>query len=228
MGRVDQFIAEEFPQIKEKEKKERELEGYYSSLAGEFLGLLKSYKSIFGVEGEAVGWYEFFKNYLERIKSSPRIVTYVDDFVLKQLTSLLEKCPREDYFAEGMEAFSFWALLYLPALFFASLYLISHGKQDLFLKVALIGGGVFPLFSRRGRRMIPAYALLLALLGYFPDFFLNLSWFWKVAFLGLYSLVFLSYQAAVYAKARCAAFAFPISFGVVQELFNRLKKEASQ
>jgi len=228
MGKVDEFILKELPQIKEKEKKEKETENYYSKLAWEFLAALESYKKILGVNPESAQWYEFFKNYLKRISSSPRVVSYLDDFVLKQLSSLFEKCPKGEYFIEGVGAYFFWTMLYLPALFFLSLSYLSHNSQDVFLKVAAVGGVFIPLLSRKGRKMILSYVFILVALGFFPEFFVNLPLAWKLAFITLYSFLVLFYWARVYAIAKCAEFAFPVSFITVQELVNRLAKEVSQ
>lgn len=223
MGKIDQFISKELPQIKDKEEKERKTEEKLANLASGIKSYLDNYKKVFGINSENAMWYEFFKAYLSKIATSPREATYIEDFILKHISSLIEKCPEDEYFLEGTVVYGFWTFIYPAILFLLFIYLLLP-NSNYFIWAGIAGGVLIPLASKKGRRVIPAYIFLLGLLWLFPDFFSNLWWFWKLAFLAIYSGILTLYYAVSYAMAKCAAVAFPISFEIVQELIKRLEE----
>ena len=229
MGRIDRFVAQELPRIKEREKSQKELEESYTGRAGRLMTFLNGYVAFNGAGEDSPLWLQFFRSYLGRIASSPRIVSYVDDFVLKQLESLIDSCGFWGHFLAGMWKFSGWTLLYFPLLFFLAVYLLSGGHTTLFWWVSGIGLFI-SLIDDFGRKvLIHHLILLIAAFVSVRYFSFSLETSGRDAFLliEIYGIIVNIVWARRFALARCASSAFPISYLTVEEVVGKLNSGSS-
>ncbi|WP_456419496.1 hypothetical protein [Thermovibrio sp.] len=227
MGRVDQFVAGELSRIEEKVNDQKKLEESYRSRAKKLLSYLRGYIIFNGVGESSPAWLVFFYNFLSKAISSPRIISYFDDFVIKQLESLIEKCDYFSYFLEGFEKFFGWTLIYFPLLFFAAVYLLSGGHSTLFWLGSAIAL-LLSLIDDYGRKVAVHHFILLAaafiVVKYFPPL-LEFPLKEALALIELYGFIINLIWARRFALSQCASAVFPVSYLTVEEFLSKFNSQ---
>jgi hypothetical protein len=227
MGRVDQFIAGELSRIEEKVNDQKKLEESYKKRAKKLLSYLNGYIIFNGTREYSPAWLVFFYNFLSKATSSPKFISYFDDFIIKQLESLIEKCDYLSYFFEGFEKFFGWTLIYFPLLFFTAVYLLSRGHSTLFWLGAAIAL-LIPLVDDYGRKVVVHHFILLAaafiVVKYFPPL-LEFPLKRALLLIELYGFIINFIWARRFALSRCASAAFPVSYLTVEEFLSKFNSQ---